>query len=396
MKAFILRHESLITVITISFYLFTFGLLASFDYSLLILAIVAVTLTLFNEKPVETNFLNRYLILFLISIAISSYFSINSIRSLYFISAILPALLIYYLLINHLSIRHFYSLFFLLSLFSLTITSYLLVIAVNNWQEGADLWIKLAHLTFLKAPNDIVFLGLLSPFSFIFLSSNHKTIIRFIALLSLFFTLILVVVYQSRLALLLFFILITLMLLLMNRIKILILSVVCLFAVLITIDILTEHHLFTKIYNHSWGNRIPLWLAALYMFLSSPIIGHGIGSYLLMYKESLKQHELLHLLSEDSRITPWAHNLYLEVCAEQGIIGFLALLLIVFSSLLAAFKAIKIIDSQQRGFAIAIFVSLVGFCFVAIFELSLWRQWVLIGLFILLGFVVRITQGYGN
>jgi hypothetical protein len=306
--------------------------------------------------------------------------------------AILPALLIYYLLSESLAIKHVAELFFFFTVWGLIVSSYLLSIAYHNEHQVATAWIKLSHLSFLKVPNDIIFLSLLTPCSFTFLNGSHPKLIRAIALLSLVLTISVIVRYQSRLALASFFLSISLMSLFTTyRLQTVSSFFIKFLAIALIVDALTGFHLLIKIYTlEAWNTRIPLSLAAFYLFLDSPFIGHGLGSYLALYQHSLHQQGLLHLLTADARITPWAHNLYFEVLAEQGLLGFLTLLLLLYGSLRTIFSVIKLLEIWLQPYAIAIFVSLLNFCLVAVFELSLWRQWVLIWLFILLAITVRM------
>ena len=388
--SFINRYYAVIAFSGIAFYVFTFGLLFSIDYSLLILAIISIFLTLTDNREQDFKIFNLYIICFLASIIVSNFFGIDRSRSAPLTLTILPALLSYYLITNYLSRFYVYKIYILLSIFSLLISIYLITIAIYYPQENPTVWIIKAHLTFLTAPNSITFIALLSPLT-IALFKSEKNSIKVLAIMNLFFTLTLTIVYQSRSALLVMFILMLTISFFLTRLKtaFTILAILC--GVTIFIDAMTGYGILTKIYSHSWTSRLSLWLAAYYMFLDSPLIGNGSGSYLLMYRQSLEHHHALYLL-EEHRLTPWAHNLYLEVLAEQGLIGFLLLLTLLGFYLKKAWQTLKKSTQENKLLVICVFVALIGFCLDAIFELSLWQQWVLFLLFILFAVIDRLEM----
>lgn len=384
------RYDAIIAFSGIAFYVITFGLSFSVDYSLLMLAIISIFLTLTDTRDQDLKLFNLYIICFLTSIILSNFFGIDKSRSTSLTLTILPALLSYYLITNYLSRFYIRQLYILLSAFSLLISIYLITIAIHYPQENPSIWITKAQLTFLTAPNSITFIVLLSPLT-IALFKSEKNSIKVLAIMSLFFTLALTIAYQSRSALLVMFVLMLTMSFFLTRLKTVftILAILC--GVTIFIDAMTGYGILTKIYSHSWTTRLSLWLAAYYMFLDAPLIGNGSGSYLLMYRQSLEHHQALYLL-EERRLTPWAHNLYLEVLAEQGLIGFLLLLALLGYYLRKSWRTLTKSTQENRLLIICVFVALIGFCLDAIFELSLWQQWVLVLLFILFAIIDRLEM----
>jgi O-antigen ligase len=89
---------------------------------------------------------------------------------------------------------------------------------------------------------------------------------------------------------------------------------------------------------------------------------------------------------------PWAHNLYLQTLAEQGIVGLLALLLLLSYATLAAWKATRSIVREHRVLAAGALGALVGFCAASVVELTLLREWVVLMMFVLLAVVGRETS----
>ena len=66
-------------------------------------------------------------------------------------------------------------------------------------------------------------------------------------------------------------------------------------------------------------------MTALSMFVDAPILGHGPHTFGLFYLDYLHRLEIPAWISVDPRPLSWAHNVYLQVLAEQGIVGALAL-----------------------------------------------------------------------
>jgi O-antigen ligase len=110
------------------------------------------------------------------------------------------------------------------------------------------------------------------------------------------------------------------------------------------------------------------------MFMDAPLLGHG-----------------LHTFVDDSKI-PWAHSLYLQILAEQGIVGLLALLLLLSYATAAAWNAARSPVRDQRILAAGALGALAGFCLASVFELALLREWVVLVMFVVLAVVARIPS----
>jgi O-antigen ligase len=115
--------------------------------------------------------------------------------------------------------------------------------------------------------------------------------------------------------------------------------------------------------------RVQLWGAAWAMFLDHPWTGVGIHNFVLAYRQYLPPHaELI-----DPRITPWPHNLILEIAAECGLIGGIAILFLVGCLLRRGFVLGRttLIPMQRAALA-----GLLGMGLLGLVEASLLRQWV--------------------
>ena len=114
------------------------------------------------------------------------------------------------------------------------------------------------------------------------------------------------------------------------------------------------------------------------MFLQAPVLGHGPHTFFYT--------------GPDATGMGWPHNLYLELLAEQGIIGFAALVFLLVIGVSAAWHLHQATRSDVRIFGAGALAGLVSFCFAAFLELSLLRQWVVITLFVLLGATAQLAS----
>jgi hypothetical protein len=82
----------------------------------------------------------------------------------------------------------------------------------------------------------------------------------------------------------------------------------------------------------SIASRINTWTSSLMMFADHPFLGIGLDNfkgYLSEYQ--VKANALLHFEYEDMLYTRWAHNEYLQLLAEGGLLAFLPLMALIFS-----------------------------------------------------------------
>ncbi len=84
------------------------------------------------------------------------------------------------------------------------------------------------------------------------------------------------------------------------------------------------------------------------------------------------------------------HNLYLEALAEQGLAGFFSLTIMLLYVIVSSYRVLLKPQFGIRLLNLSILASLIAFCVAAIFELSLWRQWVTLLLSALMGLAAFI------
>jgi O-antigen ligase len=145
-------------------------------------------------------------------------------------------------------------------------------------------------------------------------------------------------------------------------------------------------------FGRIWDGRVSLWFAAWFMFLQAPLCGHGPHTFVLFYRPYIDHLGLPSWLPVDPPTTRWPHNLYLEVLAEQGIVGLTALGFLLVSGIFLAWNSQRAASSDARIFGAAALAGLIGFCLAAVFELTFLRLWVVIVLFALLGVIAQMAS----
>jgi len=114
----------------------------------------------------------------------------------------------------------------------------------------------------------------------------------------------------------------------------------------------------TSVDTMTWGGRTEMYKAALEIFKDYPVFGAGLGQYedlIPIYKPKVSMH--LH-----------AHNTYLEVLAEMGVVGLLAFLWIFVLFFKNVFRIVRLCPNNNIQ---AIQIGLIGSIFSGlIFALS--------------------------
>jgi O-antigen ligase len=114
--------------------------------------------------------------------------------------------------------------------------------------------------------------------------------------------------------------------------------------------------------------RMQLWAAALDVFFDHPWTGIGMHNFVLAYGCYLPI-----ATSIDPRITPWPHNLFLEILAECGVIGGAAMLFLIGCIVRRGMAACR---SRPTPSQRAVLAGLFGVVLLAFVEASLLRIWV--------------------
>ncbi|MCK4819104.1 O-antigen ligase family protein, partial [bacterium] len=376
-------------------YITGFTLPLDFDVPLILLASISILASISNFSTFRFNntSLNIPLIGFLAATILSISMSEDIGRSIRLSSALIPAALIYLLISYQFhNFRQILFLYSILSIISLGLSVILILTAWNNYELNPVKWISIASIPIFVVPNDITFLALIAPLSasLLFLGNNKN--IKILSITSIAFTFLATCLYQSRTATFTTIVALTTVsaLLAPRKLKTCSFLLIILILLILLIDGFLGFPLLAK-FGNGWDPRIAAWLTAIAIFLDAPIFGHGPHTFGLFYMQYLNGLDLPVWLTVDPRIFPWAHNLYLEVLAEQGVIGLATLVLLLAIGLITAWKIKRSDNDHIRILAMGAFVALTGFCFAGIFEVSLLRQWAAIFLFLILGVISKLS-----
>ena len=144
-----------------------------------------------------------------------------------------------------------------------------------------------------------------------------------------------------------------------------------------------------KISLEGGSSRIPAWKNTIEMIKDHPIAGVGIGQwqehYPLYYDASAPDV----IFGDTIRLTK-AHNEYLEMFANVGIVGFLPLLWIFIIVFKGTWNKLK--SNDDRGRVLAISMGMVGFTVVAFFSFPIWAYVSAFILFIFIALVDNMTS----
>ena len=95
--------------------------------------------------------------------------------------------------------------------------------------------------------------------------------------------------------------------------------------------------------NYAIVERMAHWESAAMMFAAHPLLGVGIGNYAAVYPA--------YALPNWSDPLGHAHNYYLNVAAEAGIVGLIAYLFLWASAFWQGWRAVRVTSGWQRGVA---------------------------------------------
>jgi O-antigen ligase len=142
--------------------------------------------------------------------------------------------------------------------------------------------------------------------------------------------------------------------------------------------------------NFAIVERMAHWQAALGMFADHPLLGVGIGNYAAVYPA--------YALPGWSDPLGHAHNYYLNVAAEAGIIGLAAYLILWAAAFWQGWRAVHVTGGWQRGVAAGLFGMLVALSIHNGFDnLFVHGMYVQVGIGLgIVGWLSSSTIGLGN
>lgn len=326
---------------------------------------------------------------FLFSMAISSIFSVDINRSFLLSLSFFPAILLFFHIIFLFNIRLVYLMFIFLSTISFIVSTTSLIVAFLMRSSIPSLWIQAMHNTYLVVPNDLLLLSILIPFSAVIFFKNPQSIVGRFAIMSIILTFIAVAIYQSRGGLVSAIISITCITFLLRPRHV---ASICIMGLFFLFLMCYGHLPIISKFRNIWQSRLFVWIVAWKMFIDSPFLGHGPRTYGILYFAYIDKLKLPNYILVDHRWMPWAHNLYLELLAEQGVVGFVCLLSMMIVPMLMLHKLFRNPIGDVPILAKGIFASFISILVAAIFELSFIRHWFVIMLFSILALTHVLSQ----
>jgi O-antigen ligase len=303
---------------------------------------------------------------------------------------LIPAILIYFLIVELFNVKHIRLLYLAFSIVAIVISLTVLVAFFKSTTNYPSAWITAAKHPLLVVPNDLIFLSLIAPLSVSLVYQKPRSLISIVAIISILLSVSVIIIFQSRGALLTLLFSVTCVagLLWPRNLKafaILIVLLILLVSLVIGIDVMRNYALFNKFVKVGIGGRPLVWLITWHMFLDAPLLGHGIHTFWLLLKT----------YSEAINVSiggmSWAHNLYVETLAEQGIVGFTSLIAVLLNSLWVSWKTTKAQLQDVRILSIGALAAMLGFCLGAISEITFIRYWCVAMFFSLLAIITVLS-----
>jgi O-antigen ligase len=251
--------------------------------------------------------------------------------------------------------------------------------AIGGTNDGV---LSTLDTTFLVEPNDVCFLAVMLPAALAVSRHSRRWFDGLLAIVATLATIGASVALTSRLGLAMALLAIVLSVGFRSQrwrsaIGTGLLGMAC----ALVVDATFGFQLLHKTIAVTWLSRLPPWLVALAMFRDAPLVGHGPRTYGVLFDDYYLPLSISNWMAP--RHTPWAHSLFLETLAEQGLLGLAALLAMLVAGLGLAF------DRRAKGVGEAVRASvragLVLLLVAAAFESSFVRLWVVIATFFWLG-----------
>ena len=232
----------------------------------------------------------------------------------------------------------------------------------------ANSLIKQLQMSTLIVPNDALILGLCLPSFIYFTLTNNvmKPLISCVAVvLYVSFSIYVSYLFQSKLTLL--------------SLVAALLAMTAVWMTIPRIEKLKQHNsavmistiiLLLLLSASAWylGNqsttRLSLWSVASTAHTTTSEVLFGAGPNTFLYNPTAIESEY----DKGDLVIPWVHNLYLEAYYDQGLLGLIGILAL---TIIPLVRAMRIKDPSVRAMLVA---SMITFCLLAIFEITLTRR----------------------
>ena len=268
-----------------------------------------------------------------------------------------------------------------ISLVSLALGGWLLW---NAWLDGPispNIWMLHAGTPLFVVGNDVTFFAVVAPLTVACLCSTRSIPQRALGASALLVAVVAIVLFESRGAVLVLiaslgcFVVLT-------RPRVACAGVTLVTVAMVATDAALGFPLVGK-FGDFWASgdaaaRVTLWRSAWGVFVDSPWIGQG-------------PHSVGYIASGGTETVRWAHSLYLDVLAGQGVLGLATFLAVVAGALMLACETHKQQhDREARVLNAGALSALVGLLLAAIWEISFLRLWVVVTFFAVVGVITHL------
>jgi O-antigen ligase len=371
-------------------YVLGFALPLESDYSLMALAVCALVASVgaFEEaRPTHFNPLIASIICFCIVSVASSLLSVRPWSSLASLVPLVPAVLLFVLVsYDFSSYGQIRALFLALSVVALSLSAALIGIALVNPAAAPSEWVRTLDSPIIVVSNDATFFAVLVPVFLSLVYAKPRSLSAAVGALAVILALVAGVLLQSRTAVLTMFVCMLAAAVLRKSRSLMLVSISTPIVVLL-VDLILHAQLLAKFMARLVDTRLYLWLSGWDMFLEAPVFGHGPNTFGTLYPQYLSRLDLPAWIPFDPRVVAWPHSLYIEVLAERGLVGMLAMALVIGCGAALAWRVRNGACTEARSVANTALASLTGICFAGLIELTLLRVWVVVLLLLLLGVI---------
>lgn len=366
---------------------------------LVLLGLAAAIVGLPQQPARPRSLIAIPLLAFVAARLVSALAAPQALRGLEVVAPLLPALLVFFVLSEWVRTRrHVVAIYASLTAAGLVLSTTFLVAAGLSGVASFHIWARMAPSPLLVVNNDLTVVAVLAPLAVAAALVRPHPLVRllvagfFVALIAV------IVVAQSRTALLTAIVSVASFIALTRRRALTWparawLAVAGAVALVVVVDGFLGFRFAQKVVGEWQGNgRLSLWAAALAMFQDAPVLGQGPRGFLLHHRTYLDALQLPAWVHIEDRVTPWAHNLYLELLAEQGVLGLATFLGVAAAGVATLRRISRTRQTDIHLLGAGAGAALVAFLAAAWIELSLIRAWVTIILFTLLGLLATITR----
>ena len=346
-------------------------------FSFILLSLFCVYKVLLDGESTKLGLSNivALLLLFLLLFLLSIIFSESPDISVELSAAWPVNLLILFIILSYFDYRKdWVSFCFSFSMLSVLISLALLVMFFLHPNESPEELLSRLDSSIIVVPNDTLLLAIFSPFSFFLLLNTKEKLIQlwYVVVIGVCFATI--VAYESRSAFIVFIFCTAIIYVgnksnVLKRISIILLLMFLVFELVIGLQFLLKLSILPT-------SRLPLWYAAISMFLEHPLLGNGPFTFAEYYQNFIRIASLPDWITVDDRRIPWPHNLYLEILSGSGIICFA-----VFVGLLAVSLRKLLVRNQDpllEQTRLTLLSAILGMMLAGAVELTFLRIWVLL------------------